>query len=273
MNFAEACARRAANANAGFLKEYKLLLQAIKDEADSSAPPPGHKQDSTVAYDSSQVRFSPVEESPPNEMLEAWLFPGGPSGHDHVVLTGPAGPEEFWELVWEHRAHVLVSLCPPDTWEKAFWPTEKQPVVTDMVTVHWVAESSTAGWPCTLLRVTHGESRKERQVQRLLFPCWEPGRELPATTLLPFLAAVGRCCSRDTMKPGTLLSHSSKGVAQLGTFLAMDQLLQQAGAECTVDIFNVALQQSQACGLMTPTLEQYIYLYDCLNRVLTDGLP
>nr|XP_060483379.1 receptor-type tyrosine-protein phosphatase V-like isoform X2 [Panthera onca] len=236
MNFAEACARRAANANAGFLKEYKLLLQAIKDEADSSAPPPGHKQDSTVAYDSSQVRFSPVEESPPNEMLEAWLFPGGPSGHDHVVLTGPAGPEEFWELVWEHRAHVLVSLCPPDTWEK-------------------------------------GESRKERQVQRLLFPCWEPGRELPATTLLPFLAAVGRCCSRDTMKPGTLLSHSSKGVAQLGTFLAMDQLLQQAGAECTVDIFNVALQQSQACGLMTPTLEQYIYLYDCLNRVLTDGLP
>lgn len=43
---------------------------------------------------------------------------GGPSGHDHVVLTGPAGPEELWELVWEHEAQVLVSLCPPDTWEK-----------------------------------------------------------------------------------------------------------------------------------------------------------
>ncbi|XP_045643610.1 receptor-type tyrosine-protein phosphatase V-like isoform X3 [Ursus americanus] len=255
-NFAQACARRAANANAGFLKEYKLLLQAIKDVTDSSAPPPGYEQDSMVSYDYSQVRFSPMEDSPPNEMLEAWLFPGGPSGHDHVVLTGPAGPEELWELVWEHEAQVLVSLCPPDTWEKSqeFWPTETRPVVTSMVTVHWMAESSTAGWPCTLLRVTHGKSRKERQVQRLLFPCWEPGHELPATTLLPFLAAVGRCCSRDKTKPGTLLSHSSRGVAQLGTFLAMDQLLQQAGAECTVDIFNVALQQSQACGLMTPTL-------------------
>lgn len=43
-------------------------------------------------------------------------------------------------------------------------------------------------------------------------------------------------------------------MAQLGTFLAMDQLLQQAGAEGTVDIFNMALQQSLACGLMTPTL-------------------
>lgn len=34
----------------------------------------------------------------------------------------------------------------------------------------------------------------------------------------------------------------------------MDQLLQQAGTECTVDVFSVALKQSQACGFMTPTL-------------------
>ncbi|CAD7672578.1 unnamed protein product [Nyctereutes procyonoides] len=223
--------------------------------------------------DCSHLRFSPAKESPTSEMLEAWLFPGGPSGHDHVVVTGPAGPEELWELVWEHGAHVLVSLCPPDTWEQQSWPSETQPIVTDTVTVQWVAESVTAGWPCTLLRVTHGESGKERQVQRLLFPCWEPGRELPATTLLPFLAAVGQCCSRDRTKPGTLLSHCSRGVAQLGTFLALDQLLQQAGAECTVDVFSVVLQQSQACGLMTPTLEQYMDLYHCLNSALRDGLP
>uniref|UniRef100_A0A452S2P7 Receptor-type tyrosine-protein phosphatase V n=1 Tax=Ursus americanus TaxID=9643 RepID=A0A452S2P7_URSAM len=262
-NFAQACARRAANANAGFLKEYKVCFR----------PGSGH-------WGCCPCPTSTSVGSVPLSLLSPWepmtcALQGGPSGHDHVVLTGPAGPEELWELVWEHEAQVLVSLCPPDTWEKSqeFWPTETRPVVTSMVTVHWMAESSTAGWPCTLLRVTHGKSRKERQVQRLLFPCWEPGHELPATTLLPFLAAVGRCCSRDKTKPGTLLSHSSRGVAQLGTFLAMDQLLQQAGAECTVDIFNVALQQSQACGLMTPTLEQYIYLYTCLNSALADGLP
>ncbi|KAF3823219.1 hypothetical protein GH733_010655, partial [Mirounga leonina] len=234
-NFAQACAKRAANANAGFLKEYKLLLQAVKDVADSSAPPPGYEQDSMVSYDYSQVQFSPVEDSPPNEMLEAWLFPGGPSGHDHVVLTGPAGPEELWELVWEHGAHVLVSLCPPDTWEKEFWPTETRPIVTDMVTVHWVAESSTAGWPCTLLRVTH-------------FP--GPGWVSPYT----WIPQPSPPLHPPPRYPIQLEVNCSRGVAQLGTFLAMDQLLQQAGAECTVDIFNVALQQSQACGLMTPTL-------------------
>lgn len=43
---------------------------------------------------------------------------GGPSGRDHVVLTGPAGPEELWKLVWQHGTHVLVSGCPPDATEK-----------------------------------------------------------------------------------------------------------------------------------------------------------
>lgn len=52
------------------------------------------------------------------------------------------------------------------------------------------------------------ESRKERQVQQLQLPCWEPGHELPTTTLLPFLAAVGHCCSQGkSKKPSTLLSH------------------------------------------------------------------
>lgn len=43
---------------------------------------------------------------------------GGPFGRDHVVLTGSAGPKELWEMVWEHGAHVLVSLGLPDTKEK-----------------------------------------------------------------------------------------------------------------------------------------------------------
>ncbi|MEJ1270095.1 hypothetical protein NN561_000915 [Cricetulus griseus] len=177
MNFAQACAKRAANANAGFLKEYKLLKQAIKYEAGSLMPPPGYNQNSVVSGDHSQMQFSTVEESPADNVLEAWLFPGGPSGRDHVVLTGLARPKELWELVWEHGAHVLVSLGLPDTKEKV---------------------------------------------------------------------------------------NYSKGTNQLGTFLAMEQLLQQAGTECTVDVFNVALKQSQACGLMTPTLEDGIMLSaDC----------
>lgn len=31
-----------------------------------------------------------------------------------MVLMGPARPQELWQLVCEHQAQVLVSLCPPD---------------------------------------------------------------------------------------------------------------------------------------------------------------
>eukprot|EP00069_Balaena_mysticetus_P015779 bmy_09434T0 len=71
-----------------------------------------------------------------------------------------------------------------------------------------------AGWLRAALQagpapssVSHVGSRKERPVQRLQFPCGEPGQELPPITLLPLLAAVGQCCSRGMEKPGTLLSH------------------------------------------------------------------
>ncbi|KAL0621813.1 Receptor-type tyrosine-protein phosphatase V [Plecturocebus cupreus] len=52
----------------------------------------------------------------------------------------------------------------------------------------------------------------------------------------------------------------------------MEQMQQQAGAGCTVGVFNVSLQQSEPCGLTTPKPEQYIYLYDFLNSLLVDGL-
>uniref|UniRef100_A0A8B9YV74 protein-tyrosine-phosphatase n=1 Tax=Bos mutus grunniens TaxID=30521 RepID=A0A8B9YV74_BOSMU len=245
-NFARVCAERAADGNAGFLGEHQV--------AGGWAGWRGVPSSQRFCTRPASQRPPPPPRTPAPMVGTSCALQGGPSGRDHVVLTGPAGPAELWELVWEHGACVLVSLCPPDPQEKEFWPTETQPVVTDTVTVRWVADGSAAGWPCTFLHVTHKASGKERPVQRLQFPCGEPGQVLPPETLLPFLAAVGRCCPWDTEQPGTLLSHCSKDAAQLGTFLALEQLLQQAGAEGAVDIFTVALQQSQACGLMTPTL-------------------
>ncbi|XP_043341904.1 receptor-type tyrosine-protein phosphatase V-like isoform X3 [Cervus canadensis] len=176
-NFARVCAEQAANGNAGFLEEHQLLLRALKDEAGSGTPPPRGEQNEGRCHE-----WSPsVESGPAGEMLEAWLFPGGPSGRDHVVLTGPAGPAELWELVWEHGACVMASLCPPDPQEEEFWPTETQPVTTDAVTVRWVADGSAAGWPCTFLHVTHWCQR--------LYPEGEREGETGAAAAVPMLGA------------------------------------------------------------------------------------
>ena len=71
---------------------------------------------------------------------------GGPSGRDHVVLTGPAGPAELWELVWEHGACVLVSLCPPDPQEKVRGRAEAGPLGAGVG--HGAGHGrGQAGWP------------------------------------------------------------------------------------------------------------------------------
>ncbi|CAO2637004.1 Receptor-type tyrosine-protein phosphatase V [Lemmus lemmus] len=59
LNFAQACAKRAANANAGFLKEYKLLKQAIKCKTGSLMPPPGYNQNSEGALGTGMGAWRP----------------------------------------------------------------------------------------------------------------------------------------------------------------------------------------------------------------------
>lgn len=81
--------------------------------------------------------------------LTSCALQGGPSGCDHVVLTGPTGPEELWELVWEHGARVLVSLCPPDVQEKVRGTGDRGWDVSGVeVGCDWAGRGYLAEQPC-----------------------------------------------------------------------------------------------------------------------------
>uniref|UniRef100_A0A7N4V5E8 protein-tyrosine-phosphatase n=1 Tax=Sarcophilus harrisii TaxID=9305 RepID=A0A7N4V5E8_SARHA len=252
-NFSQHHAKRLAHSNAGFLKEYEVR---------SGYPLPTLNQ--ILVHLGSLGGHS----------LSRVLPQGGPSGRDQVALAGPVKAEEFWQLVWEYEACVVVSLLGTEMalLIQGWWPVLEQPICTKSLAVHWVAESEAAGWSCLHLNITHKEE-KELPVDLLRFPCWECGQEPPAQTLLPFLSAVGQCCSQaGGKKPATLLVYASSGMVQLGMLLAMERLLEQAGSQCSVDVFGVVLQLARACGSMTPTLDQYIYLYGCVGSALTREL-
>ncbi|XP_043861135.1 receptor-type tyrosine-protein phosphatase V-like [Dromiciops gliroides] len=270
-NFSQQHAKRSAHSNAGFLREYELLLEAIKDQDNSACHQLGSAISQLLPYERWRVKFSPLEQSP-CDSAQAWLFLGGPSGQDQVALAGPVKAEEFWQLVWDHGAHVLVSLCPLGTQNEEWWPVLEHPVCTEALSVHWEAESDVAGWACLHLNVKHEKKEKELQVQMLQFPGWECGQEPPAQALLPFLAAMSQCCSQVKSKKPTVLIYSSSGMGQLGILLAMERLMQQAESQGLVDVFGVVLQLARACGSMTPTLDQYIYLYGCVGSALAHGL-
>ncbi|EMP41015.1 Receptor-type tyrosine-protein phosphatase V [Chelonia mydas] len=214
-------AQKSAKSNAGFLREYEILLEVAKDKASSAAPSSGIQESrpvpSILPYDRSRVKFSPLEQGPFSDLSQAWLLPGCNSARDYLAVQGPdkVTMEEFWRLVWDHGVHTIVTLLPGQ--EKG---QEKKV--------------------------------KERQVQRFLYPLWGCQQQPDAQPLVEFLAAVRRCMPH-RKRAGPLLLHCSSGIDQMGTLIALDCLLHQMKAERSVDIYGVTLRLMRSCCLMTPT--------------------
>ncbi|CAM4610594.1 receptor-type tyrosine-protein phosphatase V-like [Lepidochelys kempii] len=275
-------AQKSAKSNAGFLREYEILLEVAKDKASSAAPSSGIQESRPVSsilpYDRSRVKFSPLEQGPFSDLSQAWLLPGCNSARDYLAVQGPdkVTMEEFWRLVWDHGVHTIVTLLPcqekGQVLSEACWPLEGSPVYTEMLTIQRGPEKHVSGWRCIQLKLKHEKKVKERQVQRFLYPLWGCQQQPDAQPLVEFLAAVRRCMPH-RKRAGPLLLHCSSGIDQMGTLIALDCLLHQMKAERSVDIYGVTLRLMRSCCLMTPTPDQYVFLYTCIRDILTQRQP
>uniref|UniRef100_A0A8B9CEM2 protein-tyrosine-phosphatase n=1 Tax=Anser brachyrhynchus TaxID=132585 RepID=A0A8B9CEM2_9AVES len=63
------------------------------------------------------------------------------------------------------------------------------------------------------------------------------------------------------------------GVSQMGTLISLDCLLHQMKTERVVDVYGVTLQLTRSCCLMTPTLDQYMFLYTCMRDIIAQKQP
>ncbi|XP_015280159.1 PREDICTED: receptor-type tyrosine-protein phosphatase V-like, partial [Gekko japonicus] len=192
-SFVQHHARNSYKANAGFLREYEMLLEAAKEEVSSAASLPSNQQinfcSSKIPCDHAKVKFSALDRDPFSDLSHVWFIPGCNSAKDYIAIEGPdkLALEEFWGLVWEYGVHTIItltsgrtsSLAPDDT----CWPSEGEPVCTEMLTIQQGPEKAVSGWPCVQLRLKCEKKAKERVLQRFLFPLWA-GEEQPAPKVL-----------------------------------------------------------------------------------------
>lgn len=257
-----------------------MLLEATKEEVSSAAPLSSSQHinlcSSKIPGDRCKVKFSPLDRNPFSDLSHVWFVPGCNSAKDYIAVEGPdkLALEEFWGLIWEHGVHTIITLQPgqPENrpaLDNSCWPSEGEPVCTEMLTVQQGQEKAISGWPCIQLRLKYEKKAKERLLQRFLFPLWE-GEELPnPEVLVGFLSSVRQVVPNRKRTSPWILHCSSGGAAQMGTLIALDILLQQLKGEKNVDIYGVVLRLVRSCCLMTPTLEKYIYLHKCIHDILT----
>nr|XP_060628473.1 receptor-type tyrosine-protein phosphatase V-like isoform X1 [Anolis sagrei ordinatus] len=278
-NFVQHHAKNCSKANAGFLREYEqMLLEAAKEEVNSVFPFSGSQplglESGKISYDRSKVKFSPLDRDPFSDLSHVWFIPGCNSVKDYIAIEGPdkLALEEFWGLIWEYGVHTIITLlsgqmnCPaPDN---SCWPSEGDPVCTERLTIQQGPKKVISGWPCIQLRLKYEKKAKERLLQRFQFPLAE-GEELPDPEILVgFLTMVRQLVPYRKRTSPVILHCSLGGLGQMGMLIALDTLLQQLKEEKSVDIYGVVLRLVRSCCLMTPTLDRYIYLYDCIRDTI-----
>ncbi|KAJ7331834.1 hypothetical protein JRQ81_014014 [Phrynocephalus forsythii] len=282
-NFLQHHAKNCSNANAGFLREYEqMLLEAAKEDVSSAILPSDNQQISldsskspcSFADHRSKVKFSPVDRDPFSDLPHVWFIPGCNSIKDYIAIEGPykLAVEEFWALIWEHGVHTIITLQNSPTSDNSCWPSESEPVCTERVTVQKGPEKVVSGWQYVQLRLKYEKRAKERLLQRFRFPLGE-GEDLPDPEILVGFLTTIRELVPYRKRTSPLVLHCSLGsVSHMGMLIALDSLLQQLKEEKSVDVYGVVLRLVKSCCLMTPTLDKYIYLYECICDIVTQKL-
>ncbi|NXW86628.1 PTPRV phosphatase, partial [Alopecoenas beccarii] len=282
-NFKQYYEMKTASGNHAFFQEFEELKEVGKEQPKVEAELPENisknRYPHVLPYDHSRVKLSQLGEDPHSDYINANFMPGYTSPQEFIATQGPLKKtiEDFWRLVWEQNVCniIMLTVCMENGRVLCdhYWPSESAPVSYGQVRVHLLMQSSSEEWTMREFKLWHEGLRAERHVSHLHYTAW-PDHGIPesAASIMTFRELV-REHIQSTKDAGPTLVHCSAGVGRSGTFIALDQLLQQMKQEKVVDVFGVVYTLRMNRYLMIQTLSQYIFLHSCiLEKILEEPL-
>ncbi|NXX96395.1 PTPRV phosphatase, partial [Centropus bengalensis] len=283
---------KTASANHTFFQEFEELKEVGKEQPKGDAELPANTSKNryphVLPYDHSRVKLSKLGDDLHSDYINASFMPGYASQQEFIATQGPLKKtiEDFWRLVWEQNVCniIMLTVCMENGQVLCdhYWPSESAPVSYGQVRVHLLTQSSSEEWTTREFKLWHEGLQAERYVSHLHYTAW-PDHGIPeSTTSIMTFRELVREHMQSTKDAGpTLTRHCltlgvrafSTGVGRTGTFIALDQLLQQMKQENVVDIFGVVYTLRMNRYQMIQTLSQYVFLHSCiLDKILEEPL-
>jgi len=269
-----------SRSHAALTKEFSQLVApvpckgSLKNQFYSSALANNNKNryPDVLPYEQSRVRLMNNQHS---DYINASFIPGFFGETEYISCQAPLPHtfSDFWIMVWEQNAHVVVMLT--KFLEKrrvkahCYWPSCIGEEVTfgDVCVKLLGFEQHTSDVVERKFALTYqGETRV---ISHFHYTEW-PDFGVPSSTnsfqVLLRLANQARIDENGSLTP--IVAHCSAGIGRAGTFLAVHSYLEHFEMQAGVSVPHIINKMREYRMGMVQTKEQYLFIYNIIDDVI-----
>ncbi|KAL1230009.1 Receptor-type tyrosine-protein phosphatase kappa [Trichinella pseudospiralis] len=227
-----------------------------------------------LPFDYNRVILKPIPNEPNSHYINASYVDSFFQPKAFIItqaLKTKAACVDFWRMVWETNAEIVVMLTKVFDFMKVmclqYWPLTKFDYGD--ITVETVEAKTYAYFTLRCFRVSRVENGSTiiRQVRHFHFTEWEVNSLPYISALLDFRRrvhnAVKRCPNNVPM-----IVHCSNGGGRSGVFLAIYANLDLAEAENMIDVYGYCQTLLNARQSALENLDQYVFIYETLAEAV-----
>ncbi|XP_053399763.1 receptor-type tyrosine-protein phosphatase epsilon-like isoform X4 [Mercenaria mercenaria] len=259
-----------------FYKEFEGFKKGLQCEckcAKESQNKLKNRYQEVYAYDENRVCLKPSDPSE-GDYINASFIDGYEKLEKFIASQGPTKEmiDDFWRMIWQQRCTDIVMLT--NIFELGvqkclqYWPRNDESISFGNIAVKLLKEEKSSDFVIRNLEINH-KGDETRIVKQYHFTSW-PDKTTPDTawSLVNFWRIV-REGTIDAKYP--IVVHCSAGIGRTGTFIALDNLYNQAVTEGSIRPAQMVETLRRQRTYMVQTKEQYVYLHEAVSEALLFG--